>query len=623
VRIATFLKSFLQSFLLPMVSRIWRTRGISLRALLCWLIALSFCIFETTSHFDWRFRLRGEQVRSDKIVLVYFDQEDWSEWHAQNRNFLRSFKEFSSITDSFYWNPATWRRLLGQILEQSPKVVGVTFFFSPDLALAPEDRFSRSFFDPRVIWAAHLDNEGRPVLPAFATSYGYNTALIDLRLDDDQVLRRFSSPLTPIAHMGLKVAETQMGNSLQDLNTFLGESKTINFRGPPATFPSIAVHDLLKGTTPKDFLKDKIVIIGSRTAEGHRYQTPFGFMNRAEVLANIADNVMNKRWIERVDLKTASIYLLLILILAVAVLNIYPQSIALVCLLWFGTLLTAISLWVFDTFYIWVPIVSPLVELVIAYIIFVGYQLTLKESQAWRLEREKVMLSELDQLKNNFVSLISHDLKTPIAKIQAICDRLMAAALEPNTREGLQSLRKESQELHRYIQSILQISRVESSQLQLRREPMDLNALVENVFDQVTPIIRDKSQHLVKELEPMFSIEIDGVLIQEVILNLVENASKYTPAEGEIRVRTQEVDDKVIFSVQDNGPGISKDDQEKIFEKFYRGEAHQSLTKGTGLGLFLVKYFVELHGGKVFLESQSGKGTRVGFTLPLNQMAEA
>jgi len=303
------------------------------------------------------------------------------------------------------------------------------------------------------------------------------------------------------------------------------------------------------------------------------------------------------------------------------VLNVYPQSIAFVCLLWFGTLLTALSLWVFDSFYYWMPIVSPLVELIIAYIIFVGYQLTLKETQAWRLEREKVLITELEQLKNNFVSLISHDLKTPIAKIQAICDRLLASQQVPETKEGLQSLRKESQELHRYIQSILQISRLESSKLEIRREPMDLNALVENVFDQMGPIIRDKGQSIVKELEPMFSIEIDGVLIQEVILNLIENASKYTPAQGQIKVRTQEVDDKVIFSVQDNGPGISKEDQERIFEKFFRGQA-QAHTKGTGLGLFLVKYFVELHGGHVFLESQSGQGTRVGFTLPLNhQMA--
>jgi signal transduction histidine kinase len=92
---------------------------------------------------------------------------------------------------------------------------------------------------------------------------------------------------------------------------------------------------------------------------------------------------------------------------------------------------------------------------------------------------------------------------------------------------------------------------------------------------------------------------------------------KYTPNDGEIQVQTNEVDDKVIFSVKDNGPGISKQDQEHIFEKFYRGRAQLSQIKGTGLGLFLVKYFIELHGGEVFLESELNKGTRVGFTLPL------
>ena len=616
------LKDFSREVCLPALSKVWRTRGVWLRALLCWVIGYSFCYFETTTNFDWRFRLRADQPHSDKIVLVYLDQEDWTEWHGQGTNLLRSLKEFSSLTDSFYWNPPTWRKLLTEILDQSPKVVGVTFFFSPELYLSPEDHFSKQFYDSRVVWAAHMDNEGRPVLPIFGTSYGYNTALVDLRVDDDQVLRRFSSPLTPIAHMGLKLAETQIGSSLQELNQFLGESKPINFRGPAHIFPSISAKDLLKGLVPLSTLKDKIVIIGSRTAEGHSYQTPLGFMSRAEILGHITDNVINDRWIEKVDLKTSGLYLLLILIIAVTILMIYPQSVTLVALVWIATLVTALSLWVFDSFCLWIPVLAPLLELMSAYIIFVSYQLTVKESQTWRLEREKVFLSELDQLKNNFVSLISHDLKTPIAKMQAICDRLLAEVQTDTNTEGLWALRKESQELHRYIQSILQISRLESSQLKINRDATDVNDLVENVCDQLGPIIRDKRQILRKELEPMFSVEIDSVLVQEVILNLIENASKYTPAEGTIVVHTQEVDDKVIFSVQDNGPGISKEDQERIFEKFYRGQAHQSHTKGTGLGLFLVKYFIELHGGQVFLESQNGQGTRVGFTIPVQAEEE-
>jgi signal transduction histidine kinase len=141
--------------------------------------------------------------------------------------------------------------------------------------------------------------------------------------------------------------------------------------------------------------------------------------------------------------------------------------------------------------------------------------------------------------------------------------------------------------------------------------------VVEKVVEQLKPLADDKRQVFNVNLEPMFSIEVDGILIQEVILNLVENAIKYTPNDGSIQIRTQEVEDKVIFSVKDNGPGVPVEDRQHLFEKFFRGRAHKSAIKGTGLGLFLVKYFIELHGGEVFLETDVGKGTKVGFTLPL------
>lgn len=608
---------FFNQILVPALSQSWRWRGIWLRALLCWIIALSFCYFESLSTFDWRFRLRGPQPKSDKIIIVYLDQEDWSIEHGQSQNFLRSLKEFSTLTDSFYWNPDTWKKLLSRILAQSPAAVGVTFFFSPELSFESDTGMVNTVKDSRIIWTAHIDNEGRPIFPAFSTSYGYNTALVDLRVDDDQVLRRFATPMSPVPHMALKLSEPVVGSSLSELNMFLGESRLINFRGAPHTFPSISASEILKKAVSPNLLRDKIVIIGSRAAEGHRFQTPVGLVSRAEILAHVTDNVMSNRWINHPRFEASAFYLLLILLVSVAILMLYLHSVALISLLWMATLLCALSLWVFDAFYLWIPTVSPLLELLAVYVIFVSYQLAIKEGEAWRLERERVFISELDQLKNNFVSLISHDLKTPIAKIQAICDRLLAEPQPKLTADGLTALRKENEELHRYIQSILQISRLESSQLKIRRDAVDLNSLAEKVCEQILPFIRDKGQTLIKNLEPLFSLEIDGVLIQEVILNLVENATKYTPDGGQIIVNTQEIDDKVIFSVQDNGPGISNEDQQRIFEKFYRGREHRAMTKGTGLGLFLVKYFVELHGGTVFLESQFGRGTRVGFTLPL------
>lgn len=598
-----------------MFKRFWRSRGLWLRILFCWTLGSTFPFFDEVNQYDLRFRLRGDQKADSQIVIVQFDQEDWTAQHGPNSNLLRSLKEFSEPTDSYFWRSNTWDVLLSRILKQNPRSVGVTFFFSDQLPKPDENL--KALQDPRVLWAAQLDNEGRPALPLTANTYGYNVALVDLREDDDHILRHFSSPLAPIPHMALKLAEFGDANSVQDLNSYFGDTRVINFRGRRDIYPTVAAIDVLQGRIAPDFFLNKIVLIGSNTVKAHQFQTPLGKMNRSQILAQILDNVIHHGWIQRIQPIWCSLYLLLVVLAAVAIIFSYPQSVAAVFMVWLGLGTTALSIWIFDSFYFWIPAFSPLILALFSYIVFIGYQLSLKENQTWRLEQEKKILGELEQLRNNFISLISHDLKTPIAKIQAICDRLLAGKPDEETRSGLQSLRKESMELHRYIQSILQVSRMESSPIQLRKEPTDINELIEKVIEQIQPLTKDKSQTIEAHLEPMFSIEVDGVLIQEVILNLVENAIKYSPNGGKISIHSREVDDKVIFEVEDNGPGIPEKDREHLFEKFFRGQAQQTNIKGTGLGLFLVKYFIELHGGEVFLETELGKGTRVGFALPL------
>jgi signal transduction histidine kinase len=597
------------------IDNLFRARGVWLRVLVVWALACTFPFFDEVKQYDLRFGIRGTQETAKQIVIVQFDQEDWTAWHGPNNNLLRGLKEFSVVTDSYFWNARTWNALLAKILAQKPDVVGVTFFFNPQLP-KPDDNL-RSLNDPRVVWAGQLDSDGRVAQPLMASSYGANVALVDLREDEDRVLRRFSAPGGTIPHMAVKLAEPRKPGAAQELNASLSDPRIINFRGKRGVFPTVHALDVLQNRIPPQFFKDKIVVIGTNSVESHQYQTPLGTMGRADVTAQIVDNVIAKRWIQMLSIPACWLYLLVILLLAVAVLVNYPQSMAFVFLLWLCLGTTAFSIWVFDSHYFWIPALSPLVLALIAYVIFIGYQLSMKENQTWRLEQEKQLLSELDQLRNNFVSLISHDLKTPIAKIQAICDRLLSGGVSEEVRDGLGSLRKESSELHRYIQSILQVSRLESSQVQVRKEATDLNEVVEKVVGQLKALADDKRQEMTVDLEPMFSIEVDGILIQEVVMNLVENAIKYTPNDGKIEVHTQEVDDKVIFDVRDNGPGVPPEDREHLFEKFFRGHAHKSAIKGTGLGLFLVKYFIELHGGEVFLETDVGKGTRVGFTLPL------
>jgi two-component system phosphate regulon sensor histidine kinase PhoR len=590
-------------------SRLWKAKALWLRVIFCWILGMCFTYFDEIKDYDLRFRMRSVQETSKAIVAVSVEPEDWSHTGAP-----RSLKEPSAINDSYFWNAKAWNDLLGRILNQDPKSIGVTFFFSDQLP-RPDDSF-RFLSDPRVLWAGQVDRDGRPELPVMANSYGYNVALVDLREDPDRVLRRFSPGLAPLPQMSTKLAESALPTP--DPSLVFVEPKPINFRGPGPAFPTVNASAVLKGRSPPNFFHNKIVVIGTHAISNELYQTPLGPMSRAEIIAQVVDNGLAHRWISRLaPWWVRAAYLLVVLLAAVWILTTFPQSVTFVFLMWLALGTTALSLWVFDTFYFWLPALSPLLMNLVTYMVLMGYQLSVKENQTWRLEQEKTLLSELDQLRNNFVSLISHDLKTPIAKIQAICDRLMAQSISDEVKDGLGSVRKESVELHRYIQSILQISRFESSHVQVRKEATDVNELVEKVVSQLRPIMDDKRQTLQEALEPIFSIEADSVMLQEVILNLIENAVKYTPNDGQIQVQTREVEDKVIFSVKDDGPGIPKEDQEHIFEKFFRGQAHKSHIKGTGLGLFLVKYFIELHGGEVFLESEVGKGTRVGFTLPL------
>jgi signal transduction histidine kinase len=596
-----------------MWNRFWKAKGLWLRILFCWALGCTFHFFDEVKQYDLRFSLRGAQDSAKQIVLVNFSQEDWNAWVGTSSTWMRSQKETSSLNDAFFWRSRTWNQLLSAILAQGPKVVGVSLFFNPQLP--KPDESLKAIYDPRVLWAAQVDSEGRLMPPLMANAYNHNVGLVDLREDEDHILRRFSFPLAPVPHLAEKLAQTDP-TAGSEFDAFQGETRLINFRGPRSVFPTVSALSVLQGHIPPGFFKNKIVLIGSASLPG--YQTPVGRMSRADVIAQVVDNLTAKRWISRLGPVSSAFYLLAVLLLAVAILISYPQTVAAVFLVWLGLGSVALSVWIFDTFYFWIPALSSVVLALVTYVIFIGYQLSMKENQTWRLEQEKRLLSEVDQLRNNFVSLISHDLKTPIAKIQAICDRLLSGGTVPEeVRDGLTSVRKESMELHRYIQSILQISRLESNKVQLRKEATDLNEVVEKAVNQIRPLSADKRQHLHTKLEPMFSLEVDGVLIQEVVLNLVENAVKYTPNDGQIEVQTQEVDDKVIFTVQDSGPGIPAADREHLFEKFFRGQAQQSQIKGTGLGLFLVKYFIELHGGEVFLESEVGKGTRVGFTLPL------
>lgn len=601
---------------------IWQRKGLWLRAALCWMVGITFTLADREFDYDTRLFIRGEQTKDEQIVIVQMRHEDWSQWVKAHFTQKNTPTPTSFITDSYFWNENAWSVLLKKLLDESPLVVGVSYYFGENLNIPPiESLKSPIFSDSRIVWSTIFSTEGRTLSTWFGKKRNRTVGVNEPFVDSDGIVRRLVMNTDQVPSLAIQLLNRHPDFTSYDYSELKRLQPAINFRGKSNSFEQIQFSDFVDGRYASDFFKNKIVLLGSADVEGAMFRTPNGVMTRDEITATAIDNIKNERWIHRPHLAWIGLLYLLFVLLSAWVTSHYPQTFAFILIVCFNLFYATLSLWFFDAYYIWTPIFATALVSLVTYVTFLSFQLTLKEYLNLQLENERQFLFELEQLKNNFLSLISHDLKTPIAKIQAICDRLMAQYPDRELNNDLTSLRDVASELHRYIRTILEITRVESRNFSINKDAADINEIIEAVALQLDPLARNKKIQIVLNLEPMFLIEVDQILIHEVVLNLIENAIKYTPDGGVVKVSSREVDDRVLVMVEDNGPGIPPEEQMRIFEKFYRGELGKAQPKGSGLGLYLVKYFVELHHGKVFLESHLNQGTKVGFTLPISENA--
>jgi signal transduction histidine kinase len=229
--------------------------------------------------------------------------------------------------------------------------------------------------------------------------------------------------------------------------------------------------------------------------------------------------------------------------------------------------------------------------------------------------------AHLARLKSDFVANVSHELKTPLALI-----RLFAETLElrrvPSEEKAVQYYRvinKESQRLTQLINNILDFSRIEAGRKEYRFAPTNVGRIVSEVLEAYRFQIEQQGFELAVEVEPdLPEVEADSEALGQALLNLVNNAIKYSREVKSLTLAVRRDGDRVLISVADRGIGVPKGEQKKIFEKFYRGE--QSLvheTKGSGLGLSLVEHIMDAHGGAVEIESAPGKGSTFTLVLPV------
>lgn len=240
------------------------------------------------------------------------------------------------------------------------------------------------------------------------------------------------------------------------------------------------------------------------------------------------------------------------------------------------------------------------------------------------LLRDVTKEQEIEQMKNDFVSLVSHELRTPIAAMKGATDNLLdgiAGTLNDLQKDCLVITKRNIDRLGRLIADLLDISRIEGGKVLIDKRPTDMIKLVNDALLLFEAGAKEKGLKLSASFAsevPVVNIDSDRII--QVVINLIGNAVKFTPSPGEITVGLSVKDSFLQIDVADNGLGISRQDIDKLFSKFYQvtsGSSNEAAKKGTGLGLAISKGIIEKHGGKIWVESELGKGAKFSFTLPL------
>ena len=234
------------------------------------------------------------------------------------------------------------------------------------------------------------------------------------------------------------------------------------------------------------------------------------------------------------------------------------------------------------------------------------------------LEAANRKLQQLDKIKSDFVSNVAHEFRTPLTIIKGNVDLVNKGGLgsvAPAQKEMLDGAVNIVNRLSRLVNDLLDISKIESGKMELKKEPLDINAVIEEnlvIFDKA---IKDKKQKLQRDLaKDIPKINADEDKITQVFVNLLNNAMKYTPESGQISIKTVNLEKEIMVEVTDTGEGVAPDNLDKIFDKFTRVTAEKK--EGTGLGLPIAKDIVSLHNGRIWVKSELGKGSQFYFTLP-------
>jgi two-component system phosphate regulon sensor histidine kinase PhoR len=223
-------------------------------------------------------------------------------------------------------------------------------------------------------------------------------------------------------------------------------------------------------------------------------------------------------------------------------------------------------------------------------------------------------VQRLDAVRRDFLSNVSHELRTPLAAIRALVETMEDGVEADESPEFLRRINQQVARLTTLVNELLDLSRIESGAIALRPEPIDLSALIAEAASLLRTRTEAADVRIEQQGEPL-TLEADRTTVLRIVSNLLDNATKWSPRGGTVRVTTRDEGELVAISVQDEGPGIVEQDIPRVFERFYKGEASRA-DSGVGLGLAIVKHLARAHSGTAVVESPPGEGARFTVRLP-------
>ena len=597
--------------------------------------------------YDFRAKISHKPLTDDRIVLVTIDEQTLNQLNELNPlpldyhqkaiekleeqqvkavGYLVDFNKVKRIDSNGFENDtakSVYRSMVRMNAQGTPFMLGVPFDVNGEVS--PPFPFSKL---PQSVAIIHRDGT------IFGKDKITRRGLISLN-DHSAFEMSLAEKISPEAE-ALRPPGTYASNEA-DAEYFLVRFHAKKEASDDAddesfAYPRYSFVDLINGQLPAGELKGKIVLIGTFQ---HENPSDFTVVNvnretqqvpKLVIHANILDSILNHQGIKEVKFPyLAALSFLLSLAIIFISFRVRPSRLILLsAYLLVGTFVFSYLLMqpipLIGSF--WLPLGAPLISLTLSFYLMIPMRLYSEHRRRFALEKENRMLIRVEEMKTNFLQLVTHDLKTPIAKIQGLTESLQRSLADRMTAKDLELMNHiymANQELNQYITSILELSRIDTQGVTVQLQSKDINQLLEQVILKLRFVAQSKKIQFITEFEPLFPIKIDIELINKVLSNLIDNAIKYSPEERTVRIQTREVGDFVEITVKDEGIGMSKEDQHHLFGRFYRikNEATQKI-KGSGLGLYLSKYFIEAHRGSISVVSEPGQGTEFKILLPMN-----